>query len=103
MRRLILPMVLIAAASPAAQARERAAPSRPPAEIWRSTCSYCHEGKAFAPALRGRALPPAAIVAIARQGANGMPPFHASEISDADLEALARWISASPVTKEHKK
>jgi mono/diheme cytochrome c family protein len=67
-----------------------------PEQIWRSSCGYCHGGAAGAPELRGLGLPPSVIEQFARQGAPGMPPFHESEISDADLKRLAEWISAQP-------
>jgi mono/diheme cytochrome c family protein len=63
-------------------------------QIWRSTCGYCHG--LGAPELRGAGLPPSLIVQFARRGAPGMPPFHESEIADADLKRLAEWISAQP-------
>lgn len=50
-----------------------------------------------APQLRGRNLPPQIVIAIARNGANGMPPFHESELDDETLRALAQWVSESPV------
>lgn len=67
-----------------------------PEAIWRATCGYCHGSVPGAPELRGIGLPEEAIVTVARQGAPGMPVFHASEISDADLRALARWIAQQP-------
>lgn len=70
-----------------------------PEHIWRSSCGYCHGGAAGAPELRGAGLPPEAIIQFARQGAPGMPPFHASEISDEDLTRLAKWISVQPKPK----
>lgn len=65
-------------------------------QIWRSSCGYCHGGAPGAPELRGAGLPPIVIMQVARQGAPGMPPFHQSEISDADLKQLAEWISTQP-------
>jgi mono/diheme cytochrome c family protein len=35
----------------------------------------------------------AAIAAVVRNGTNGMPAFHPSEISDAELEQLAEWVA----------
>jgi len=67
-----------------------------PEHFWRSSCGYCHGGAAGAPELRGKGLRPEVIAIFARQGAPGMPPFHASEISDAELKQLTEWISAQP-------
>jgi mono/diheme cytochrome c family protein len=67
-----------------------------PEHIWQATCSYCHAGPMKAPELRGRHLPEAVLISFARRGAAGMPPFHPSEISDAELRALAHWISTQP-------
>ena len=44
-----------------------------------------------APRLHGRQLPEAVVIALVRNGANGMPPFHDSAIGEEDLRALARW------------
>jgi mono/diheme cytochrome c family protein len=67
-----------------------------PEHIWASSCGYCHGGPMNAPQLHGRQLPEAVIIAVVRNGANGMPPFHASAITDDDLRALARWIHEAP-------
>jgi|GEM_PF-4554161 len=67
-----------------------------PDAIWRATCGYCHGSVPGAPELRGIGLSEEAVVTVARQGAPGMPVFHASEISDADLRVLARWIAKQP-------
>jgi len=75
-------------------------PSQPakkdPAHFWASTCGYCHGGPMNAPELRGLNLPTDFVVEAVRQGRPGMPPFHRSEVSDADLRSLARWISKQP-------
>lgn len=90
--------VALAAALPAFA--QKPAPTAPapmkPEAIWRATCGYCHGSVPGAPELRGIGLPEDAVVATARQGAPGMPVFHASEINDADLRALARWIARQP-------
>ncbi len=70
-----------------------------PEQIWRASCGYCH-GTAQAPEIRGLNLPPAAVRMFVRRGANAMPPFHPSEISDAELDALALWLAnAKPPAK----
>lgn len=41
-------------------------------------------------------LPAALVRAVVRQGLNLMPPFRPSELSDADLDALAAYLDAGP-------
>ncbi|MFO1402051.1 MAG: cytochrome c [Steroidobacteraceae bacterium] len=41
-------------------------------------------------------LEPAFVRYMVRHGFSVMPPFRKTEISDAELEALARWLSAGP-------
>jgi len=43
----------------------------------------------------GRALPPAAIWMMLRNGGGAMPAFRPTEIDDGSLDALATWISTS--------
>ncbi len=74
-----------------------APPIEPPEYIWQTTCGYCHGGPMRAVDLRGLGLPEEVILRTARAGAAGMPPFHPSELSDAELRALARWIARQPV------
>ncbi|MDT0508543.1 cytochrome c [Novosphingobium sp. MMS21-SN21R] len=97
-RALVVVAIGIAAAAPALATKPQptAAPQTKPEAIWRATCGYCHGSVPGAPELRGINLPEALIVTAARNGAPGMPAFHASEISDADLRALARWIARQP-------
>lgn len=94
--------VAIACATAAPALATKPQPTTPaplkPEAVWRATCGYCHGSVPGAPELRGIGLPEKAIVVTARQGAPGMPVFHASEISDADLQALARWITRQPTT-----
>jgi mono/diheme cytochrome c family protein len=70
--------------------------ARAPALIWKGSCAYCH-GTPIAHALFGRTLGFTAIGFYVRNGVMAMPPFHRSEISDAELVALARWIDAQPL------
>jgi mono/diheme cytochrome c family protein len=69
--------------------------ARAPALIWKGSCAYCH-GTPIAQALFGRSLGVTAIGFYVRNGVLAMPPFHRSEISDAELVALARWIDVQP-------
>ena len=71
---------------------------------WRASCQYCHQGTRFAPALLGRGLPAAYTRLIVRKGAPGMPVFHESEISDAELDTLATWIfESNPPASDQEK
>ena len=68
--------------------------SRPPERIYATNCGYCH-GHNVGPLIRGRGLPSEYIAAMVRHGRGPMPAFRATEISPTELDALARWISAS--------
>lgn len=62
-------------------------------EVYRQTCALCHEHVRVGPQLRDRQLPSAAVVQLVRSGFNGMPAFRATEISDAELQSLARYVN----------
>ena len=67
------------------------------------TCAYCH-GSNVGPIILGRHLPADMIKSTVRGGRGAMPAFRPTEINDADLAALADWISASkPDAGEHGK
>jgi len=63
-----------------------------PAQLWRATCSYCHDN-GVARELRGAGLTPQAVATAVRVGPKAMPSFTTSEISDRELEQLAEWMS----------
>lgn len=76
-------------------------PPRPPEQIYASTCQYCHAhavapGTLVAPILLGRKLDPEIVSHYVRNGPGSMLAFTRSEITDKELEALARWIQRSP-------
>jgi mono/diheme cytochrome c family protein len=101
MKRL-LPLAL-ALASPAHAGQEIGQPLalRSPDKTYASTCAYCH-GHNVGPIILGRKLPGDYIKGMVRAGRNGMPAFRPSEISPAELDALAVWISKAPKdSKEH--
>lgn len=81
-------------------AASRVATAQTPEFFWRSSCGYCHDREAFAPRLLGRHVAAAVTARVVRTGAAGMPPFHASEISDVELTNLARWIAGSKAPGE---
>lgn len=72
-------------------------------KVYSSTCGYCH-GRNVGPVILGRSLPVPAIEAVVRNGLNAMPAFRPSEISDAELAAVAAWVSTSAANpQEHGK
>jgi len=85
---MIAALLLAAAAAP---------PSAPP-PIWHAACAYCHENSKVGPPLNGP-YDPAALRAIIRSGVDAMPPFHPSELSDEEIDALAQWLAARPVAR----
>ena len=101
---VLIPGALVLAAcggAAAAQAPPPSAQVRSPEQVYATTCGDFH-GHNVGPVLRGRGLAAPAIVSIARHGRGAMPAFRPTEISNAELEALARWIQASPAdAKEH--
>ncbi len=93
----------LASAAYAAQKLGEYQPERKPEVVYAKVCGYCH-GKNVGPIILGRKLETDMIKAITRHGRNGMPAFRPTEISNAELDALAVWISKSPVpAKEHGK
>ncbi|BDP43535.1 hypothetical protein DAETH_35040 (plasmid) [Deinococcus aetherius] len=104
MRRL-LPLLLLAPLLTACLPQRRDAPlvgeltGLSPQEargrvVYMANCQQCHPGGAegLGPALNNKPLPHLAIRAQVRAGLGAMPAFDASEISDADLEALADYV-----------
>jgi mono/diheme cytochrome c family protein len=67
---------------------------RPPEAVYAKTCGYCH-GRNVGPVILGRALTPAVTTMLVRHGRNGMPAFRPTEITNAELAALADWIAKS--------
>ncbi len=97
MNDILLPALLaLAIVAPAAQAERKAQ------QVWADTCAYCHVN-GIGPALLGRHLPQATVQALARYGSRQMPAFRNSEISDAELAALADWISQQPAPTEEQR
>ncbi|WP_353228901.1 cytochrome c [Novosphingobium sp.] len=67
---------------------------RAPQTVYAQTCGYCH-GRNVGPIILGRHLPAEYIRQMARSGRNGMPAFRPTEVTNAELDGLAQWISAS--------
>lgn len=100
-RRLALPALGLCLTPDGGAYAGVASPPREPAMIYAKTCGYCH-GQHVAPVIRGRNLPPEVIAQYVRSGPRAMPAFRPTEISDAELKALAQWVSTSKADpKEH--
>ena len=84
----------VASVAASAQATYETNP-REPQFIYDRTCGYCH-GHNVGPILLGRRLPAAVVTSIVRSGNGAMPAFRPTEITDAELAALAAWIENSP-------
>ena len=80
---------LTLAADPPAQERDR---------TYAKVCGFCHD-KGVGPAILGRELPVAYIENVVRHGFRAMPSFRSSEIDNAALASVARWVSQSPAAK----
>jgi mono/diheme cytochrome c family protein len=103
--RFVLSAGLFALVAGAATAKESAKPAadlpRPPEKIYAVTCGYCH-GVNVGPKIRGRKLDPEMTAYVVRNGKSAMPAFRPTEITDAELKALAKWLKASKADpKEH--
>jgi len=80
---------LALAADPPAQERDR---------TYAKVCGFCHDA-GVGPAILGRELPVAYIENVVRHGFRAMPSFRSSEIDNAALASVARWVSQSPASK----
>lgn len=76
-------------------------PARAPEVIYARTCAYCHAA-GVAPSIRGRGLPVEGVITYVRSGPRGMPAFRPTEITNAELAALAKWISVSKADSREK-
>ncbi|MFN3469326.1 MAG: c-type cytochrome [Novosphingobium sp.] len=72
---------------------------RAPDEIYAKTCGYCH-GRNVGPIILGRKLPAETVKYIVRHGQNGMPAFRPTEVTPAELDALAKWVEKSKARKD---
>ncbi len=73
-------------------AQAQSAKERNGEQLWKGYCASCHDGKQ-ATQLLGAGLTTQAIVAVTRSGVSSMPSFAPAQVSDAELLALADWIS----------
>ena len=79
---------LALAADPPAQERDR---------TYAKVCGFCHDA-GVGPAILGRELPVAYIDNVVRHGFRAMPSFRSTEIDNAALASVARWVSQSPAS-----
>lgn len=65
-------------------------------ELFMHMCHQCHPGgmAGLGPAINNKPLPGWLIKTQVRQGLGAMPSFDEEELSDADLDALADYVSA---------
>ena len=86
-----------------AQDRQRAAP-----EIFADTCAHCHETGGWGTRALARRVPagqaellkredlPAVLTRFAvRRGIGAMPPLTPTDLTDEELDRLARWLEAN--------
>lgn len=98
---LILAGLALAGTAQAAQKLGEVQPQRSPEQVYGAVCGYCH-GRNVGPVIRGRALPHEAIEYIVRHGQNAMPAFRPTEVTPAELKALALWVEKSSADPKEK-
>lgn len=67
--------------------------------VYRQGCGYCH-GRNVGPIILGRHLAVAYVRERVRAGVNAMPAFRPTEISEAELAAVAALIERSSADAE---
>jgi len=65
-------------------------------ELFMQLCHQCHPGgmAGLGPAINNKPLPQWLVKTQVRQGLGAMPSFDEAELPDADLDALAEYVSA---------
>lgn len=63
--------------------------------VYKKVCGYCHD-VGVGPVIKGRQLPSAVTMHIARSGSRAMPAFKPTFLDDATLQAVADYIQQSP-------
>ena len=98
---LLIAGLALAGTAQAAQKLGEVQAQRSPEQVYSAVCGYCH-GRNVGPVIRGRALPHEAVEYIVRHGQNAMPAFRPTEVTPAELKALAAWVQTSNADpKEH--
>lgn len=107
-RRAAILLGLLAAGLPAPGLFSSPAQAASGAEVYQNNCSFCHDkgishpGTQILAVTRGREfsilkertdLTPDYIKEIVRHGLRGMPAYRPTEISDAELDALAKYLT----------
>lgn len=92
-------LVALTAPALAGQKLGETQPVRTPDVIYAKTCGYCH-GRNVGPIILGRAIPADTVKYIVRHGQNGMPAFRPTEVTPAELDALAAWVEKSTARKQ---
>jgi len=64
-------------------------------------CGYCHDTQ-IGPSLRGRELDPETVKYFARRGSRAMPAFRRTDISDAELDAIAALVAGNKLPELRK-
>lgn len=64
-------------------------------QYFEKVCAKCHE-TGVGPVLKGRDLPEATYIIIARLGRNAMPAFRITDIDDDTLIAVAKYLASTP-------
>lgn len=98
---LILAGLALAGTAQAAQKLGEVQQQRSPEQVYGAVCGYCH-GRNVGPVIRGRALPHEAIEYTVRHGQNAMPAFRPTEVTPAELKALALWVEKSSADPKEK-
>ncbi|MDC7710898.1 c-type cytochrome [Vogesella indigofera] len=63
-------------------------------QYYEKICAKCHE-TGIGPVLLGRGLPEVIFTTIPRSGLRAMPAFRVSDIDDATLQSLAKYLANS--------
>jgi len=93
--------VALAGTAQAAQKLGEVQAQRSPEQVYSAVCGYCH-GRNVGPVIRGRALPADSVEIMVRHGLNAMPAFRPTEITPAELKALAVWVEKSAPDQKEK-
>ncbi len=109
--------ILLFAAAPILLASQvRAAPLQTGQQAFERHCAECHapgvghpgtqqlgwvRGPAKAELERRTDLTPAYVVFVARHGLAEMPPFRPTELGDADLQSIARYLAPARHPESH--
>ncbi|CAM5794622.1 hypothetical protein OPEN69S_03582 [Ottowia pentelensis] len=63
-------------------------------QFYQQVCAKCHEA-GIGPVITGRGLPEPTYVYMVRNGFNAMPAFRVTDIDDATLQDLAKYLAAT--------